>query len=173
MSESSRPQGPGDDVRPSERAVAVSAVEVLLRLLRHTKDCFPEDDLETIAVYLTVAAANAGPLLGNQSFLLELDGRPWPDDLKRPTSGRAIAAATALPRETVRRKLNELVAAGRLVRAGRGVCIPTDTLNRDRNREFARRIVQELNAAPGRLQRFAQLDQAAVAGAVEHDPKWV
>jgi hypothetical protein len=152
------------EVMPSERAVAVAAVETLLRLLRHTKDCFPRDDLETVAIYLTVAAASAGHSLRDYPLLVELAGGPLPDDLQKPTSGRAIAAATALPRETVRRKLSKLVAEGRLIRVDGSVRIPTDTLNRDRNREFAGRIVHELITASGRLERFSKLDQPTAPG---------
>lgn len=152
---------------PSERAMAVAGVESFLRLLRHARDCFPQDDLETVAVYLTVAAASAGHALRNHALLVELAGGPLPDELQKPTSGRAIAAATGLPRETVRRKLNALVAEGRLVRENGSVRIPTDTLNRDNNRTFAARLVQELVGVSGRLERFSRLDQSLDEGDIE------
>lgn len=154
---------PSGRTLPSDRAKAVAAAESLLRLLRHMKDCFPDDDFETVAVYLTVATASAGHTLRNPALLVDLAGGPLPDDLQLPTSRRAIAAATGLPRETVRRKLIGLVASGRVVEDEGGVRIPTDTLHRDRNREFADRIISELALAGRRIAQFDRLDEAEAA----------
>ena len=130
------------------------AVETLLRLFRLVRESFPNDDFETVAVYLSVAAASAGHALRNDALLSELAGAPLPDDLQRVVSGRAIAAATLLPRETVRRKLATLVEDGLLVREEGGVRIPSDTLNHKTNRAFADSLVGELTGASLRLSRF-------------------
>ncbi len=143
-----------DDIGPRERFKAVAAIEVLLRVWRHAVECFPDDDLETILVYLTVAAASASSHLRDPELMTELNGGPLPDHLHRPTSGRAVAQATGLARETVRRRIDALVASGRLVRESGGVRTISDTLGRDRNLEFARVITRELIAAPDKLRRF-------------------
>lgn len=143
-----------DQIQPGERIRAVAAVEVLLRVWRHAVDCFPDDDLETILVYLTVAAASASSHLRDPELILSLDNGPLPDHLHKPTSGRAVAEATGLARETVRRRIDALVASGRLVREAGGVRTISDTLNLNRNQQFARLVTRELIAAPDRLRRF-------------------
>lgn len=146
----------GDDieVKPGERVRAVAAVEVLLRIWRQAVDCFPEDDLETILVYLTVAAASTTSHLRDPGLIADLDGAALPDALHKPTSGRAVAEATGLARETVRRRIDALVLSGRLVRDARGVRTVTNSMTLNRNLEFLRFLVHELNAAPGRIGRF-------------------
>lgn len=147
----------GDDtgkVRPGERVKAVAALEILLRIWRQAVDCFPDDDLETILVYLTVAAASTTRHLRDPALLLKLDGGPLPDDLHRPTSGRAVAQATGLPRETVRRRIDALVTSGRLVRDTRGVRTIADTISLNRNLEFMRFLIHELTTASSRLARY-------------------
>lgn len=143
-----------DEIQPGERIRAVAAVEVLLRVWRHAVDCFPDDDLETILVYLTVAAASASSHLRDPELIIALDDGPLPDHLHKPTSGRAVAEATGLARETVRRRIDALVASGRLVREAGGVRTISDTLGLNRNQEFARLLTRELIAAPDRLRRF-------------------
>lgn len=142
------------DVGPGERIKAVAALEVLLRIWRRAVDCFPDDDLETILVYLTVAAASTSLHLRDPGLIAELDGAALPDALHKPTSGRAVAEATGLARETVRRRIDSLVASGRLVRDARGVRTITNSINLNRNLEFLRFLIHELNAAPDRIGRF-------------------
>ena len=77
-----------------ERVKAVVAIESLLRILRHAVDCFPDDDLETFVVYLTVAAASTGSHLRDRGMLQSLDGGPLPTRLHKPISGRAVAEST-------------------------------------------------------------------------------
>ena len=137
-------------------------MESFLRLLRHTKNCFPDDDFETVAIYLTVAAASAGHALRDSALLAKLAGGPLPDDQHRPTSRRAIATATGLPRETVRRKLKELIDAGRLIEVKGRVRIPHDTLGRGHNRQFAALLIAELAAGARRVEQFSKFDRARV-----------
>lgn len=85
---------------------------------------------------------------------MELDDAPLPDHLHLPTSGRAVAEATGLARETVRRRIDALVASGRLARDSRGVRTISGTLANDRTLEFVRFLIRELTAASGRIGRF-------------------
>lgn len=151
----------GEVLAVSERAKALAAVESFLRMARLAHDCFPGDDLTDVVIYLTVVAASGGHVLRAPDLLAELDGRPLPNAQKRPTAARAVAAATGLPRETVRRKLKALVAAGRLIEADDGLRSPLDVLGRDQNRRFAHGLLRELGAAPGRVEQFSRLDEAA------------
>lgn len=48
-----------------------------------------------------------------------------PNGFRRPTSARAIAARLGLPYETVRRRLEPVIASGRCIRTSRGIYSPT------------------------------------------------
>ena len=141
-------------VTGGERARALVAVEVLLRLVRHARDCFPDDDLETVIVYLTVVCASVGAHVRDPELLASLGENDLPEQFIRPTSGRAIAESTGLPRESVRRRIDALVARGWLVRDGRGVRSVEGTMHVGKNRAFSQALIQELSAAPGKLARF-------------------
>lgn len=141
-------------VLPGERAKAIASLEILLRMIRKAVDCFPEDDLETIVVALTVAVASSGRHLRDPAILDLMTDENLPPDLLRPTSGRAIAEATGLPRESVRRRIDQLVAAGRLTREAGGVRMSEGALQRNRNLEFVRFLIQEMDTASARIRRF-------------------
>lgn len=147
-------------IEPSERVKAVVALDVLLMVFRVTVDCFPGDDLETVLVYLTVAAASTSSHTRDRDVFKVLGEGPLPDHLHRPISGRAVAQASGLARETVRRRLEVLVAQGRLARDQRGFRSISNSLTHGRNLEFARRLIRELRGADGRLARVDSLRRA-------------
>lgn len=149
----SEPDSP-PDVQPGERARALQAVEILLRMLRLAIDRFEGDDCETILVLLTVVAGSAAVNQRDEDVIQGLNAAPLSDEHLRPLSGRAIAASSGLPRETVRRRLEQLVAEGRLVRDERGYRMVFDPLSRGGNLEFGRALIRELEGAPRRLARF-------------------
>jgi len=138
-------------IDPADRLRAIIAVEVMLRMLRHAVDSFPGDDLETIVVLLTVAAASTSGHLRDPTLLRNLGEEHLPDVLHRPISRRAVAAATGLPRETVRRRVQALVDDGRLVADSRGVRTKTGIFARNRNLQFVRELGRELMIANERL----------------------
>ncbi|KQW82229.1 hypothetical protein [Brevundimonas sp. Root1279] len=142
------------EVKPGERARAVVAVESLLRIARKAMDCYPQDDLETILVLLTVGAASSGSHLRDPAMLAHMDTEPVPDAQHKPISGRAVAQSTGLPRETVRRRIDALVAAGRLTREPRGVRTSEGVLMKNRNLEFVRFVIQEMNSSAVRMGRY-------------------
>lgn len=144
------PGGVGYD----ERARGMASIEILLRILRKASDCFEGDDLETVLVLLTVASASSGKYLRDYGVLEALGTDPLPGHMHRPTSGRSIAESTGLPRETVRRRLNALVADGRILRDERGFRTVSGGMTMDRNMEFVRFMTAELNAASQKLARF-------------------
>ncbi len=138
----------------AERARGIASIEILLRILRKASDCFEGDDFETVVILLTVAAASTGRYLRDYGVLEALGTDPLPGDLHRPTSGRSIADSTGLPRETVRRRLQGLVADGRILKDERGFRTVSGGMMMDRNMEFVRFVTAELNGASQKLARF-------------------
>jgi hypothetical protein len=80
-------------VEPGERARAALAVDLLLRMLLLTRQCFPDDDLETVVIYLTVASASVGLVIRDMAFLRSLGAEPLAEGMQRPLSARAVAAS--------------------------------------------------------------------------------
>jgi len=97
-------------------------LEGLLRVMRAAGDAYGHD-YEAILIYWSVVVASVGRYLRNdgQTQLIEIGGGPLPEGEHHPVSARAIAEATGLPRETVRRKIAALVADGHLAQDSRGV----------------------------------------------------
>ena len=97
-------------------------IEGLLRIMRAAGDTYGHD-YEAILIYWSVLMASVGRYLRNadQVKLIEGGGAPLPPEEHHPISARAIAEATGLPRETVRRKIAALVADGYLAQDSRGV----------------------------------------------------
>ncbi|MBN9319278.1 MAG: hypothetical protein BGN86_16125 [Caulobacterales bacterium 68-7] len=145
-------------VRPSERAKGVAAIQSLLRLMSLMRDCYPQDDFEKVAVFLSVVSASTGWTLRDKQLLRGMGAGPLPDGLQRHISARAVAESLAMPRETVRRKLRELAASGKIIEGPEGFRIPSDAIHKDRNLEFCRGIVAEFQAAPRRISQFDELD---------------
>lgn len=148
---------------PGDRARALRAVDILLRIQRKAAECFPGDDLETIFVLLTVAAASAGPALRDRALLDLIDQGPLPDQHHRPISGLAVARSSGLPREVVRRRLQALEQSGRLIKETNGYRTRSDDISRARNLEFIRFLIRELSAANGRLRPGADGQAASLS----------
>lgn len=92
--------------------------EAMLRLCRLMIDHF-DCDLECFLCYMAVVSANLGRLMRDPSSFS--DDEPPSEDDRWPVSRRAIAASVGLPRETVRRKVMELVEKGHLVEVRGGL----------------------------------------------------
>lgn len=106
-------------------------------------------DLETMLVYMTVAVATEGPRLRGQA------GRG------EALSRAAIARRLGLPRETVRRKINDLVAAGWLTDDdGRGLALASDLTDAAADQAAADNLA-DLRQLHDDLKRLAGLDLAA------------
>ena len=97
-------------------------LEGMLRIMRAAGDTYGHD-YEAILIYWSVVVASVGRYLRNddQVKLIESAGAPLAPEEHHPVSARAIAEATGLPRETVRRKIAALVADGFLAQDSRGV----------------------------------------------------
>lgn len=109
---------PIDDDRASEtsRLVAIRTAQLTLRLMenwrRHVKD------YDSVMVLLAVVAITAEKLTrtGLERELQDLS-RPLPPGKLGKCNISSVAAATGLNRETARRKINELLRDGFLVRS--------------------------------------------------------
>lgn len=69
----------------------------------------------------------------------------YPDELRRPANALSIAQFLDIPRETVRAKLTDMVAAGTLQRMGTGYVFPTAVLNSERFLPSLPRYLDALN----------------------------
>ncbi len=130
--------------------------EALLRLFRTITDHF-DCDIECFICYLAVISANLGRIVRDPESLRLLEDRPPPDEYRLPVSRRAIASSVGLPRETVRRKVMELVEKGHLVEVRGGLRAVSPVLERADNRQIVleairtfERIVSELKVSDER-----------------------
>jgi hypothetical protein len=105
--------------RGIQAANGLIVLEGLLRIARAAGDTYGHD-YEAILIYWSVVVASVGRYLRNDDLIVT-GGRPLPEEEHHPVSARAIAEATGLPRETVRRKIAALVAEGYLAQDSRGV----------------------------------------------------
>lgn len=78
-----------------------------------------------LQIYLTVAVANVQKLMRERVVPLELSAtQVLPREWVVPISRNAIASATGLPRETVRRHVEKLIERGLLIEDPRGGVTP-------------------------------------------------
>jgi hypothetical protein len=123
-------------------------VEGLLRIMRAAGDTYGHD-YEAILIYWSVVVASVGRYLRDEVKLIENAGGPMSPEEHHPISARAIAEATGLPRETVRRKIATLVADGFLAQDSRGVRSVPGLLEQRGNSQF-------IGVASREVKRMAQ-----------------
>ncbi len=92
--------------------------EAMLRLCRLMTDHF-DCDLESFVCYMAVVSANVGRMRREPDGFA--DDEPPSAEERRPVSRRAVAASVGLPRETVRRKVMELVEKGHVIEVRGGL----------------------------------------------------
>lgn len=85
-------------------------------------------DPATLLIYMVIALAGVQKLTRQLNIPEHMKGfEPLPPELVGTISRRAVAAASGMPRETVRRIIVELLESGRLVKSGRNaVRLPSD-----------------------------------------------
>lgn len=94
---------------------------VTQRALSAAGDLGPTETL----IYLTISVANVQRLMRERTIPADLCGPvPLPREWVVPISRNAIASATGLPRETVRRQVAKLIERGILVEDARGGVTP-------------------------------------------------
>jgi hypothetical protein len=130
-------------------AHGLAAVDGLLRILRAAGETYG-NDYEATIIYWSVALASVGRFMRSDDLPLLIESEaPLPEDAHHLVSARAIAEATGLPRETVRRKIAHLVAEGHLVQEAKGVRTFSPLLEHRGNRgfvELATREIRRINA---------------------------
>jgi len=121
------------DTRPR----AYAGVELLLDLMHLLREATGLDH-ESIVIACTVNEAAMRPLLvGPNAPLDMIDLAEPPDEYRGSISRAAVADKTGLPRETVRRKINNLIAAGMLTEGRNGEVRPIRDLGDPRWQKLA------------------------------------
>ena len=132
-------------------------VEGLLRVFRAVGDTYGHD-YEAIIIYWSVAVASIGRFLRSDDLVSLMEGPDYlPEEAHHPISARAIAEATGLPRETVRRKIAALVADGHLAQDSRGVRTLPGLLDQRSNREVILAAVREIKRMAAAMDTVAQI----------------
>jgi biotin operon repressor len=140
-------------------AQGLITVEGLLRILRAAGDTYGHD-YEAILIYWSVAVASVGRYLRSDDLATLIEGGgPLPEDEHRAVSARAIAEATGLPRETVRRKIAHLVADGHLVQDDRGVRTYPGLLEQRGNQAFVQTAAREIKRMATAMDAVAQMSE--------------
>lgn len=102
------------------RSQAYAVLDLLLTLVELARDT-TELDYDATFIRLIVAEATMHPLMSGPKKRSELVSWPvLPNSLRGDISRVLIAERANLPRETVRRKVNALIDAGKLQDAGHG-----------------------------------------------------
>jgi hypothetical protein len=142
-------------------AQGLITVEGLLRILRAAGDTYGHD-YEAILIYWSVALASIGRYLRSDDLATLIEsGGPLPEEAHHSVSARAIAEATGLPRETVRRKIAHLVAEGHLAQDSRGVRTFPPLLEQRGNTEFVRVAAREIHRMAAAMDTLAQMSEKA------------
>ena len=148
----------GPVIDQARRVKATVACMSLLRVLHSAMDWY-ENDLESFMIYMAVACASIGWAMRDPELAMR-GPTPLPDTYFRPVSRRAIAASTGLPRETVRRKIAQMVERGYLVQERRGVRTRSGMLYERRNADFAALLIREIERSSAEI---ARVDKAMEA----------
>jgi hypothetical protein len=139
------------------------AVEGLLRIMRAAGDTYGHD-YEAILIYWSVAIASVGRILRSDDLNMLIEsGGPLPEEAHHPVSARAIAEATGLPRETVRRKIAVLVAAGHLAQDSRGVRTIPALIDQRGNKAFVLVAAREIRRMMAAMETMARLSEKVSA----------
>jgi hypothetical protein len=137
-------------------------LEGLLRVMRAAGDTYGHD-YEAILIYWSVVVASVGRFIRNDDLitLIETSGGPLPADAHHPISARAIAEATGLPRETVRRKIAVLVEAGHLAQDTRGVRTTPGLLDQRDNAQFVAQTAREIKRMAQAMETMLHISEKA------------
>jgi predicted transcriptional regulator len=128
-----RPNGPPFDPENAPvRLVVRLSSDYLLRLAEPIGQHV--GDLVTGLVMMDVIHANTEHLPDSEGGADDGDWAPdgfVPDDQRKPVRVAALSDRLGIPQETVRRRLNRLIAAGRCERKGDGFVVPSSILARE------------------------------------------
>lgn len=141
------------------RAAGFAAVELMLDvLIKATK--YYRLGMDAMLIFITIAYETMKPIVLDPKIAeTHLTAATVPDHLRGSVSRRAVAERTGLARETVRRRIGEMLALGVLKEAENGnVLIAGDRLGDPRLQELVRDVyaavrkyqqrIDELSGAP-------------------------
>ena len=112
-------------------------------------------DVERYVIYLAVASASTRRIFRDPKLrALYGDAVPAPPEERSAVSRRAIAKSVGLPRETVRRKLQELIDAGILAENSRGVTLSGPALEQGDNIRLVQDVIGEMQRATADIARL-------------------
>jgi hypothetical protein len=104
------------DLRPRTYA----SIELFLDML-HAVRTLVDVDLESIAIYVCVAEATVRPVVADPGRVAELaDVEVAPEDLRGSITMLLVSDRLGMPRETVRRKVKQLIEHGLLYQDDKG-----------------------------------------------------
>lgn len=104
------------DLRPKTYA----SMELILDVLHSARTYVPAD-LDSIAIYLCVGEATMRPVLADPARVKELESvERAPEDLRGSITMLQVADRLGMPRETVRRKVKQLIEKGLLYADDKG-----------------------------------------------------
>ena len=147
------------EITQARRVKATLACMSLLRVMHDAVEYY-EGDLEAFVIYMAVACASIGGAMRDPGAALGVHNGLPAERHYRPISRRAIAASTGLPRETVRRKISQMVERGYLVEEPRGVRTRPGVLMERRNSEFTAALIKEIERSSAELARIDKAVQA-------------
>jgi DNA-binding transcriptional ArsR family regulator len=105
-----------EDLRPK----AYASLELVLDVLHSLRDLV-RADLESIAIYLCVGEATMRPVLADQELVKKLATTDVaPEDVRGSITMLQVADRLDMPRETVRRKVKQLIEKGFLYADDKG-----------------------------------------------------
>ncbi len=105
-----------EDLRPK----AYASLELLLDVIHSTRSLV-QADLESIAIYLCVAEATMRPVLADPARVHELSTTDRaPEEWRGSITMLQVADRLDMPRETVRRKVKQLIDRGLLYADDKG-----------------------------------------------------
>ena len=106
---------------PTSRAIAYHSTDYVLRYMLGIGSIF-NYEYETMLIYLVIANSGVQHLINTPSRFAPYASLDTivPIELQSPATRSAIARATGLPRETVRRKVAGMLASGLLTTNPRG-----------------------------------------------------
>lgn len=142
------------NTEPVSRAVAFHCTDYVLRYMLDIGSVF-EFDYEKMLIYLVIANSNVQNIMSIPEKFAPYASIDViiPAELQRPATRSAIARATGLPRETVRRKVAAMLDSGLLTTDTRGGLRLTPGILSTRkiagalarNQTNARRLVRQIS----------------------------
>ncbi len=145
-------------IPPDLRPKAYASSELFLDIL-YAVSKIGDIDLESIAIYVCVAEATMRPVLNDPQLVEQIASVDVaPEDVRGSIAMLPIADRLGLPRETVRRKVKQLIAAGLLYEDANGRIRTTPNFDDPRIMEIVNSVHDAVGRYRGRLAQFGIAD---------------